>query len=382
MTIVAILLLLLAWAGIGYTLFAAITVGRFDSAPQPAAVAAEPVTLLKPLYGAEPQLAANLASFLDQDWDAPIEMVAGVQRADDPAREALAALRSPAFAGEREIREVVDATPHGANAKIGNLINMMAAARQDLLVLSDSDMAAPRDYLARVAAALAQPGIGAVSLLYCGRGDAGFWSELAGMAISYNFLPSVLIARLGGKREPCMGSTIALRRGTLDRIGGFDRFADTLADDAAIGEAVNALGLHVACPRLIVTHGCVEASLGDLVRHELRWAATVRGVDPRGYIGLGVTYPVPWAILALPFAPVHALVTLAAAIAARMFLVGRVDRLTGAPSGQKAWLVLRDCLSFGVFILSFSVRSVDWRGVRLNMDRDGRTIRPQGVENL
>jgi ceramide glucosyltransferase len=354
------------------------------------------VTLLKPLYGAEPRLAENLASFIDQDWDAPIEMVAGVQRPDDPAREAIDRLRSPAeagaqidgenwapaFAGEREVREVVDPTPHGANAKVGNLINMMTAARHDLIVLSDSDMAAPRDYLQRVAAALAQPGVGAVSLLYRGRGDSGFWSDLAAMAISYNFLPSVLVARLGGKREPCMGSTIALRQATLDRIGGFARFADTLADDAAIGAAVNALGLQVACPRLIVTHGCVETSLGDLMRHELRWAATVRGVDPRGYIGLGMTYPVAWAILALPFAPVQALVTLAAAIAARLMLVARVDRLAGPRSGQKRWLVLRDCLSFGVFILSFSVRSVDWRGVRLNMDRDGRTIRSQGVENL
>lgn len=375
MTIVAIPLLLLAWAGIGYTIFAAIIVGRFDRASQPPAATAEPVTLLKPLYGAEPQLATNLASFLDQDWDAPIEMIAGVQRADDPAT-AIASALGPA------VHVVVDATPHGANAKVGNLINMMTAARHDLIVLSDSDMAAPRDYLARVAAALAQPGVGAVSLLYRGRGDAGFWSELAGMAISYNFLPSVLVARLGGKREPCMGSTIALRRSTLDRIGGFDRFADTLADDAAIGEAVNALGLHVACPNLVVTHGCVEASLSDLMRHELRWAATVKGVDPRGYIGLGVTYPVPWAILALPFAPVQALVTLAAAIAARVFLVARVDRLAGVSGGWKAWLVLRDCLSFAVFILSFSVRSVDWRGVRLNMDRDGRTIRSQGVENL
>lgn len=375
MMIVAIPLLLLAFAGLGYTILAAIVVGRFASAPQPPAVPAEPVSLLKPLYGAEPRLAENLASFLDQDWDAPIEMVAGVQRAEDPAIAVSRALGP-------QVRAVVDPTPHGANAKVGNLVNMMPAVSHDLIVLSDSDMAAPRAYLACIAVALAEPGVGAVSLLYRGRGDAGFWSDIAAMGLSYNFLPSVLIARATSQREPCMGSTIALRRETLDRIGGFTRFADTLADDAAIGAAVNALGLHVACPRLIVTHGCVESSLGDLMRHELRWAATVKGVDPRGYIGLGMTYPVAWAVLALPFAPVQALVTLAVAIAARLFLVARVDRLAGASSGRKRWLVLRDCLSFAVFILSFSVRSVDWRGVRLNMDRNGRTIRSQGVENL
>jgi ceramide glucosyltransferase len=375
MTFVAIPLLLLALAGTAYTILAAITVGRFDRMAQPAPVAAEPVTLLKPLYGAEPKLAANLASFLDQAWDAPVEMVAGVQRRDDPAIGVARSLGP-------QVRLVIDATAHGANAKVGNLINMMPAASHDLIVLSDSDMAAPRDYLARVVAALVQPGVGAVSCLYRGRGDAGFWSDMAAMAISYHFLPSVLVARANGHHEPCMGSTIALRRATLDRIGGFAPLADTLADDAAIGHAVNALGLHVACPRLVLDHGCVEASLGDLMRHELRWAATVRGVDPRGYWGLGLTYPVAWALLAVPFAPVAGIATLAAALAARLVLIGRVDRLAGAQTGQRRWLLVRDCLSFVVFILSFSVRSVDWRGARLNMARDGRTIRSQGVENL
>jgi ceramide glucosyltransferase len=375
MTIVAIPFLLLALAGIAYTILAAVTVGRFDRAPQPPAVAPEPVSLLKPLYGAEPRLAENLASFLDQDWDAPVEMVAGVQRADDPAIAVARALGP-------QIRLVIDPTAHGANAKVGNLINMAPAASYDLIVLSDSDMAAPRDYLARVAAALAQPGVGAVTCLYRGRGDAGFWSDMAAMAISYNFLPSVLVARANGTHEPCMGSTIALRRATLDRIGGFAPFADMLADDAAIGQAVNALGLRVACPRLILDHGCVEASLADLMRHELRWAATVRGVDPRGYLGLGLTYPVAWALLAVPFAPAAGLVIMAVAMMARLFLVGRVDRLAGVASGRRRWLIVRDCLSFVVFILSFSVRSVEWRGARLNMARDGQTIRSQGVENL
>ena len=373
MVLVAIPLLLLALAGIGYTIWAAILVARFERAAEPPPVAAEPVTLLKPLHGAEPLLEANLRSFLAQEWDAPIEMVAGVQRADDPAIAVAQALGA---------RAVIDPTVHGANAKIGNLINMMPSARHDLIVLSDSDMAAPRDYLARVAAALAQPEVGAVSLLYRGRGDAGFWSSLAGMAISYNFLPSVLVARSVGAHEPCMGSTIALRRATLERIGGFAAFADTLADDAAIGAAINALGLHIACPRLIVAHGCTETSLSAVLRHELRWAATVRGVDPRGYMGLGVTFPVAWAILALPFAPLPALGMLAGALAARLLLVSEVDRLAGTKSGARRWLVVRDGLSFIVFMTSFFVRSVDWRGARLNMEADRRTIRSQGVETL
>jgi ceramide glucosyltransferase len=393
MPIVAIPFLLLALAGIGYTLAAAILAGRFDRAPRTGPVTAEAVTLLKPLHGAEPRLAENLAGFLDQEWDAPIEMVVGVQRVDDPALLAVPMGdngRGPGDLGGagggplpvRRIRRVIDPTPHGANRKVANLINMMSAQSHDLIVLSDSDMTVPRDYLATLAGALAEPGVGAVTCVYRGRGDCGRWSELAAAGISYHFIPQLLIGLALGLARPGMGSTIALRRSTLDAVGGFGRFADTLADDYELGEAVRALGLTVVVPPMILVHGCTERSLGEVWRHELRWSATILAINPGGHLGTIVTYPVPMALLALPFNPLAGSLMLAVALAARLFMVEKVDRLTGASSGRRRWLPLRDCLSFGVFIASFFVRSVDWRGARLKMDRDGRRIQAQGVESL
>jgi ceramide glucosyltransferase len=375
MTIAAILFLLLALAGTGLTFVTAILVGRSgEPAPQPAVVP-EPVTLLKPLHGAEPRLAENLATFLDQDWAAPTEMVAGVQRADDPA---IAVARSLG----PTVTLVVDPTPHGANAKVGNILNMMPAASHDLLVLSDSDMVAPRDYLAQVAAALAAPGVGVVSCLWRGRGDAGPWSALCAGSISYAFLPAVLFSRALGLAQPCMGSTIALRRATLARIGGFEAFADTLADDYLIGEAVRGLGLTIAIPPMILAHGFTERSFAELWRHELRWAATTRGLMPWGYAGTVTLYPLPFALLAIPFAPAAGLATLGLALAARLLLKRAIDRRCGASTLPGWMLPLRDGLSFAVFVASFFVRSVDWRGARLTMGRDRRTIRAQGVTGL
>ncbi len=393
MPIVAIPLLLLAMAGIGYAIAAAILVGRLDRAPRAGAVRAEAVTLLKPLHGAEPRLAENLATFLDQDWDAPIEMVAGVQRADDPALLAvpmgedgkyardLGGLDAPILPS-RTVRQVVDPAAHGANGKISNLINMIQAASHGLIVLSDSDMVAPPHYLRTIAAALAEPDVGAVTCLYRGRGDAGRWSVLCAGAISYGFLPAIMFGRALGLAQPCMGSTIALRRETLRRIGGFEAFADVLADDYAIGEAVRATGQSVAIPPMVLTHAFVERSLAALWRHEMRWAATTRALAPGGYIGTVVMHPVPFALLALPFAPLPGLIALAAALAARQMLKVRIDRLCGASTLPGWALPLRDILSFVVFIASFFVRSVDWRGARLKMDRDGRRIRAQGVTSL
>ncbi|OYY91359.1 MAG: hypothetical protein B7Y45_03530 [Sphingomonas sp. 28-66-16] len=364
---------LMAVAGCGYIVATTVIVARFGSALRGArpTTPAEPVTVLKPLHGSEPRLRANLATFLEQDWAAPIQLVAGVHSAQDKAIAAVNRL-APGTTS-RAVGLVVDGRRHGANAKIGNLINMMPSAAHDIIVLSDSDIAVTPAYLARVGGALAEPGVGAVTCLYRGRGDNGFWSQLGGAAISYRFLPSVLVSRALDAGAACMGSTIALRRETLDRIGGFERFADILADDHAIGEAVRALGLQVVIAPYVVTHASTEPSLAALFRHELRWGATVRDINPAGYAGLIVTMPLPFALLVLALAPGLAAGVLAGLTLALPILLKRaVDRLVGASTAPLWQMPLRECLSFVVFVTSFFVRTVDWQGARLDMAPEGK----------
>jgi ceramide glucosyltransferase len=374
---VVLLLTFITLVGIAYTLAAAVLAGRWRSppsaAPDLAALRLTPehdafpsVTMLKPLYGPEPDLAAKLAGFLDQSHAGPIDMVCGVSRADDPALAAV-----PASA-----RIVVDPARHGSNAKVSNLINMMREAHGDIVILSDSDMAVPRDYAARIVAALDAPGVGAVTLLYSGHGETNGWSRMAAAGISWGFLPSVMIGLATGLAKPCMGSTIAMRRATLDAIGGFERVKDLLADDNAIGMAVRALGLKVIVPPPIVTHGCTETSLAALAAHELRWNATVRMLDPAGYAGSIVTYPLVWGLIASA-AGAGWWVPLAALLA-RLALAARIDAIVGRRTAPLWWLPARDLLSFGLYIGAFFTRRVDWRGARLHMARDGRmTAEPE-----
>lgn len=366
MTIPGLLFQCLALIGIGYTI-AAIRIASRWQKPLATVLAGPPsVTLLKPLYGAEPRLSENLATFLDQRYDGAIAMVCGIQQLEDPAADAARVLHDP------RVAICIDGRRHGSNGKISNLINMSAHIGNDLIVLSDSDMAVESDYLARIAAAIAAPGVGAVTCLYAGRGDAGPWSRLAAAGISYQFLPSVMIGLAIGVARPCMGSTIALTRETLDRIGGFTPFADVLADDHAIGAAVRAIGLDVVVPPMIITHGCTESSLGAIVRHELRWNATIRGLDPLGFAGSIVTYPIPLALLGLLSpGPVGTLIVFAA-VAARASLARRIDRVAGRRTASLWVLPFRDILSLIVFASSFFIRSVDWRGERLKMEQDGR----------
>jgi ceramide glucosyltransferase len=362
---------LIAMIGSAYALLAAILVARFAGGTRAVLRKAEDVTLLKPLYGAEAALAPNLASFCAQDYAGGIQVVCGVQDPHDPAILFVQDLR--ARFPDRDIRLVVGPKAVSGNPKISNILNMMPEASHDILILSDSDMSAGPDYVRDVVATLQQPEVGLVTCLYRGRAVGGFWSHLAAAAVDHHFLPSVLVGLKFGMAHPCFGSTIALRRETLRRIGGFEAFAGALADDYEMGDAVRRLGLKVAIPPFTLGHTFSDKSFSELIAHELRWARTIRLVDPRGYTGSIVTHPLPFALAALPLSGFSAIavIILAATLASRLFIPIQVERLPGGGKSSLWLSPLRDLVSFAVFVASFVPGAVSWRGRRYSVESDG-----------
>ncbi len=363
--------LLIAIVGCGYLLAATVLVGRFARAQTSGTPATTPtVTILKPLYGDDPGLFDNLLSFAEQRYAGAVQIVCGVADAHDPAVAVVERLRgAPAT---QDVELIVHATLHGANRKVGNLINMAPRIRHDVVVLADSDIRVAPDYLGRVIASLQQPRAGAVTCLYHGIAASGPWSQLGALFINAHFLPSVVLGLASGLAQPCFGSTIALKRSTLDAIGGFAAFADRLDDDYAIGAAVRERGDVVAIPPFTVAHLCSEASPRDLWLHELRWARTIRNIAPLGHAGSVVMHPLAWAVAALALSPwsgllIPAAAAIVAAILCRMVLLRGVARGFALPP-QPYWLVpVRDLLSFAVFVASFLGRSVNWKGRRYRL---------------
>lgn len=355
--------------GCVYALFAAATVRGFARAPRRQDAVCPAVSILKPLHGMEPDLYAHLAGFCVQDYPGPVQIVFGVADPDDPAIAVVRKLMADFACCDLAL--VVDSRRHGENHKVSNLINIMAQARHDVLVASDSDIVVERDYLQCVTASLNHPGVGMVTCLYRGLAANGLWPRLAAAQIDYHFLPSVLIGLRLGLATPAFGSTIALQRTTLARIGGFEAVADRLADDYALGALVRRAGLTVAIPNRLVGHFCAERSLSELLHHELRWARTIRAVDPAGYAGLAITHATPFALLGLIFGgltPAALIVPLA--IGCRFLLQARIDRTFGLRN-RMFWLgPLRDILSFVVFVMSFFGHYVRWRGRRYGVRAD------------
>jgi ceramide glucosyltransferase len=362
----------LSLAGSVYALLAASVATRFMALRTPNATERPSVTLLKPLHFDSPGLEEDLDTFLAQKYEAPIQIVFGVQSVNDPAITVVRHLqaRHPGI----DIELVVDERAYGHNAKISNLINMAERAKHEVIVLSDSDISVASDWLCKVVGALMQPGVGAVTCPYTGLAGQSAWSTLAAMGTSYDFLPSVLFGTFWGIAHACLGSTIALRRSTLAQAGDFEAFSDYLADDYEIGRAIRQRGLRVAVMPLAVSHRCTEESASELFSHELRWSRTIRVLRPFEHVGTLITYPFPLALAAIALlgGGIYAISTIFLALGARIVLKTSVERAFGTLAGPLWLLPVRDIISMVVFLLSFFGQKVAWRGARYE-------VRPSGA---
>jgi ceramide glucosyltransferase len=330
-----------------------------------------PVTVLKPLHGAEPGLYENLRSAADQDY--PIhQLVLGVTDPEDGAIPVARALTSDLPGSD--ITLVIKSRICGSNAKVSNLENMLPAAKHDILVIADSDIRVDRGYLAAIVAPLADPRVGIVTCLYRGESSGGLWSDLGALYVNFGFLPAALLAEALGAGGGCFGATIAMRRSVLQRCGGFARLRNELADDYRLGEAVRGLGLDIVVSRYLVGTRISEPRFHKLWQHELRWARTMRSVAPAGLAGSIVMHPVTLALVAA--AASRFALTSCAFLAISCALRWASARLLAGAFGlqtAKLWLFpLRDLLSFAVFIASFLVRSVVWRDQAFRVEASGR----------
>lgn len=343
----------------------------------------EPITVLKPLHGDEPLLEPALASVCAQDYPA-FQIVFGVGDPADPALAVVQRLRErfPAT----DIAVVVNPARHGPNGKVGNLINMLPAAKHDVLVIADSDLHVQPDYLARLAGALNQPGTGLVTTLYAGLPATGSLAgRLGATQITHTFLPGALLARALG-RQDCLGATMVLRRKTLDRIGGLQALVNHLADDNVLGRLVQGAGLAVRLADTVPATTVPEAALGPLLRHELRWARTIRTLAPGQFAASALQYPLFWATLAIPLAGGTAWAWAAFCFAwvIRALAATGVDRalaakLQGLAFPCPVWLLpMRDWLSIGILLASYAGRRVEWRGVSMHADTPPPLRRSEG----
>lgn len=367
--------LLGAMLGCIYALAVCIIVLRFARSSEYGPAPTPPVTIMVPLHGAEPRLFERCASLCRQDYAGLLQLVFGTHDLADSATDVIRRLQA-AFP-DRSIALKIDSAGYGANRKVSNLTNMMTLVQHDIIVTIDSDIEVGPHYLSTLLGGLHAPAIGAVTALYHGAAGAGIWSRLSALAINTHFLPHAVAAIALRLAKPCFGASLAMHRETLRRIGGFAAFADCLADDYMIGQAVRSLGLKVAVSTFTVGHVCFEHDLKGLLARQLRSARTIRSIDPLGHAGSILTLPFSLALLAALFGAssalfIPALVVSLIALGCRVMLAVSVRHAFGL-TRQDYWAIpLQELILIAAYVVSFFTAGVTWRGHRYRVMAGGR----------
>jgi ceramide glucosyltransferase len=344
------------------------------------------VSILKPLKGVDARMYAGFVSHCAQQYAGNFEILFGVSSLDDPAVGEIDRLRAefPACA----IRLIECPERLGTSGKVSNLIQMLRHARYGYVLINDSDIRVSPNYLTRVmgcfgaAAGGQEERVGMVTVPYLGRTAAEgngltVWARLEALGISTEFLPGVLTARKieGGIRFG-LGSTLAVSRKALADAGGLEPLVDYLADDYEIGVRIARMGYRVELCGETVETTVPAYDFRGFWDHQLRWARSTRDSRRWGYVGLGITYCIPWAVLnciASGFA-LWSFTLLSLAVLARVSvaLTVGVGLLRDEQVLRDIWLLpLRDFFGLGFWAWSFASHTVVWRGERFTL-QNGR----------
>ena len=382
----------LAVGGIGYFLAAIVAARVFLSSRRaPLAAFAPGVSILKSLKGLDPGMLDAFRSHCHQNYLGEFEILFGVSSLNDPAVPAVHQLQGE-FPNQA-IRLIECPARLGANGKVSTLAQLALQARHEFLLVNDSDITVSPHYLERVMANFApllstpvtrrQHETGLVTALYRGRMHGTLGSRLEALGIATDFMPSVLVARMieGGLRYG-LGSTLAVSRDALQKIGGFEALVDHLADDYELGERIYKAGYRIALSSDVVETSVPAYAWRDFCDHQLRWLRTVRDARPGGYAGLLFTQGFTLAVLniiASGLSPLS-LWILAMSFFLRLTLAMTVgaEVLGDHQVLATLWLLpLRDLVATGLWVAGFAGNTIIWRGERFTV-KQGKLSKASG----
>jgi ceramide glucosyltransferase len=359
-------LLVLAVAPFAYYLLAIVAAGKFfQGSSQASPDFFPPVSILKPIRGLDRQAYENFASFCRQDYPV-FEILFCVTDEQEPSIPVIRQLI--ADFPEHPIRLLIGCDPLGASDKVNKLCRLVREAREEILIVTDSDVRVEPGFLRAAAAPFADPAAGGVTCLYRGLTDGSFPANLEALGNSADFAPGVLVAwLLGGRKLNFMlGAVMATTKKHLANLGGFEALVDYFCDDYELGNRIAARGHHLELSRFPVDIVYPHESLAEAFSHQLRWNLSIRFSRPWGHFGLLFTHGLVWSLAGMllahswwgvfGFTAGYALLRDEVALSAGAR--GMRDRLVR----EKLWMLpLRDALGFVVWLVSFLPQRIHWR---------------------
>jgi ceramide glucosyltransferase len=330
-----------------------------------------PLSVLKPLHGADEGLEANLRSFFTQTYSA-FELLFAVRAESDHAVAVVRKLQQEYSHVPSRLLFVGE--PPYANAKVWSLEQMTAAAGHDVLVMSDSDIRVGADFLRVIGSEFSDASLGVSTCPYRAVPGGSLPSTLEAIGMNTEFLSGVLVARMLEGMKFALGPTLTARRQVISDVGGWRYLAEFLAEDFVLGNKAAEKGWRVILSSYVVEHRIGSQPWWANAAHRLRWFRSTRRSRPAGYVGQLFTNPLPLVVLLLLLAPEWwplAAIVLVLRVLAAIATAGWVlhDPLTA----RRWWLLpVQDLLSFAFWLAGFFGNTIHWRGRTYELLRDGR----------
>lgn len=360
---------------LAYSLISLACARRYFSAPLPENREHPAVTIIKPVKGMDAGSYENFASFCNQDYPGEVQLLFAAASADDPVVAVIRQLIDDIPGAD--ISLVINPAIHGPNHKVSNLINAFPRARHDIIIVCDSDIRVPPDYLKAVTAHYSDPRVGLVTSLYRTSSVNGITNAIEATGFTAEMVPNVMVALQLEGLSFALGASMAVRREALSAIGGFQVLADFLADDYQLGNQLHRAGWSIVLDRCFVESMVKPESLATVLSRQLRWARTMRISRPAGYLASGITLPFPAALLAAFIAPdaTFGLSSIALLYGVRLSVTTIFSRcfIHDGLLPKWIWLIpLRDMLAFFTWAFSFLGNQVEWRGSRFRLRPGGK----------
>lgn len=335
------------------------------------------VSLIRPVHGLDEIDQRTLETTFQLDYPA-YEIIICAEREEDPAvpfvRELMA--RYP----DRAALLLIGTTQTTPNPKLDNVAKGWRQARHDWVVMADSNVLMPPDYLQRLllswrveTGVLCSPPIGSH--------PGNFWAEVeCAFLNTYQARWQYAAASIG--YGFAQGKTMLWRRAQLERCGGISALAAEVAEDAAATKLVRAAGLRADLVDRPFQQPLGWRDFGDVWNRQVRWAQLRRRSFPAQFAPEIVTtslLPVGAGIVAWADST-----TDAALIAGLMlaFWFGCEALLARASGWHLSWRspvtwLLRDLLLIAVWTTAWFRKGYDWRGSSIQVSVPTR--RPVGV---
>ncbi len=326
------------------------------------------ISVLKPLAGKDEGLEENLRSFFEQDYS-NYELLFAVRQEDDAAVPIVRRLmrRYPLV----QSKLIFTGEPPYPHAKVFSLQNMFDESQHELVVMSDSDVRVGPDFCWKLAAEFADARLGLVTCPYRAVAGEGIWSRLEAIGMNTDFHAGVFTAVMMEGTKFAVGPTIVARRKVLGALGGIERVKDYLSsEDFMLGRIAAELGFMVRLSPYVVEHRIGSEGMKANFSHRLRWARTTRRSRPLGYIGQFFTHSLPVTVLMCLLSP-ECWHLLSVSILFRIITAWTVSERTLRVNVPWLLLPVQDFVSFAFWIAGFFGNSIQWRGQRYVLNRDG-----------